>query len=352
MASCGISVNLSALETSISAHISEMAGKAPLMGIPFMQPAIVAALAISKGNLLGAITAVVNVEALAGTAWKGLRSGLGDLVDAASDAGITVLTDEVMEKSLGIITTGNLAAPLGSALRHGADILSPGDVGFIGPLEFKDLSFAEKLTATVNDWGGKVTKFAKDTGLDNLSGYVNINALDLAKSSIGMGASFDECDFGVSGIGNYFSDPATGAVKLLSNYNPALGDTSMPSPVMKLGMSATEYFAMQASAKVTILGQQVSLQSVYSTLVPDKVTNLISISAGNVSAVSSHLDKLKSPARGAYGDGVRRLASGEMVVENAASALDRLQRSYVGRMPESEYSKTTLRLSAFAGSTE
>ena len=74
MASCGISVNLSALETSISAHISEMAGKAPLMGIPFMQPAIVAALAISKGNLLGAITAVVNVEALAGAAWKGLRS--------------------------------------------------------------------------------------------------------------------------------------------------------------------------------------------------------------------------------------------------------------------------------------
>ena len=159
-----------------------------------------------------------------------------------------------------------------------------------------------------------------------------------------MGASFDECDFGVSGIGNYFSDPATGAVKLLSNYNPKLGDTSMPSPVMKLGMSADEYFAMQASAKVTILGQQVSLQSAYSSFVPDEVTNLISISAGNVSAVSSHLDKLKSPAKGAYGDGVRRLASGEMVVENAASALDRLRGRYAGRMPESEYSKTSMKL--------
>ena len=96
MASCGISVNLSALETSISSHISLIAGKSSLMGKPWVPVAVVAALAISKGNLLGAITAVVNVEALAGVAWKGLRSGLGDLVDAASDAGITVLTDEVM----------------------------------------------------------------------------------------------------------------------------------------------------------------------------------------------------------------------------------------------------------------
>ena len=58
MASCGISVNLSALETSISAHISEMAGKAPLMGIPFMQPAIVAALAISISGLTALILTI------------------------------------------------------------------------------------------------------------------------------------------------------------------------------------------------------------------------------------------------------------------------------------------------------
>jgi hypothetical protein len=169
--------------------------------------------------------------------------------------------------------------------------------------------------------------------------------LDLAKSSIGMGASFDECDFGVSGIGNYFSDPATGAVKLLSNYAPKLGDTSMPSPVMKLGMSATEYLAMKASAKVTILGQQVSLKSVYSSFVPDEATNLISITAGNVSAVSSHLDKLKSPAKGAYGDGVRRLASGETVVENQASAIARLKETMTGRMPVTEYSNLSISFS-------
>jgi len=347
MAGCGISVNLSAIESSVTAHLGKITGLGGLAGLPFMTSALIAGMAISNGNYFAAINVIVNTDGMLDAAWDGMREGFSELVGEAGDAGVSILSDDYLE-SIGIRATGNLAAPLENIV----SAVSPGDPGFIGPLEFKDLSFAEKLTATVNDWGGKVTKFAKDTGLDSLSGYVNINALDLAKSSIGMGASFDECDYGVSGIGNYFSDPATGAIKLLSNYNPALGDTSMPSPVMKLGMSANEYFAMQASAKVTILGQQVSLQSVYSTLVPDEVTNLISISAGNVSAVSSHLDKLKSPARGAYGDGVRRLASGEMVVENAASALDRLQKSYVGRMPESEYSKTTLTLSAFAGSTE
>ena len=347
MAGCGISVNLSAIESSVTAHIGKLGSLAGICGIPYAATAITVAIALSRGSYLAAVNIVINTDGMLDAAWSGMRKGFSDLVGSAGDAGVSVLSDDYLE-SIGIRATGNLAAPLENIV----SAVSPGDPGFIGPLEFKDLSFAEKLTTTVNEWGGKVTKFAKDTGLDSLSGYVDINVLDLAKSSIGMGASFDECDFGVSGIGNYFSDPATGAVKLLSNYAPKLGDTSMPSPVIKLGMSANEYFAMQASAKVTILGQQVSLQSVYSTLVPDEVTNLISISAGNVSAVSSHLDKLKSPAKGAYGDGVRRLASGEMVVENAASALDRLQRSYVGRMPESEYSKTTLTLSAFAGSTE
>jgi hypothetical protein len=344
MASCGVTVNLSAIESSVTAHLGKLGSLAGICGIPYAATAITVAIALSRGSYLAAINVVINTDGMLDSAWEGMRSGFGELVGSAGDAGVSILSDDYLE-SIGIVATGNLAAPLKNI------VADAGDVGFIGPLE---ATFAEKLTQTVNDWGGKVTKFADETGLSSLSGYVNINALDLAKSSIGMGASFDECDFGVSGIGNYFSDPATGAVKLLSNYNPALGDTSMPSPVMKLGMSADEYFAMQASAKVTILGQQVSLKSVYSSFVPDEVTNLISISAGNVSAVSSHLDKLKSPAKGAYGDGVRRLASGEMVVENAASALDRLQKSYVDRMPSSEYAPpgSTITLSAFAGSTE
>ncbi|SVA57688.1 uncharacterized protein METZ01_LOCUS110542, partial [marine metagenome] len=36
MAGCGVSVNLSALETSISGHISLIAGKSSLMGKPWV----------------------------------------------------------------------------------------------------------------------------------------------------------------------------------------------------------------------------------------------------------------------------------------------------------------------------
>ena len=88
MASCGISVNLSALETSVSSHIALVAGKAPVMALPYAPVAIYVALAASRGNLLGAISAVVNIDALVDTAWKGLRSGLGDLVGSAVDSGI------------------------------------------------------------------------------------------------------------------------------------------------------------------------------------------------------------------------------------------------------------------------
>jgi hypothetical protein len=337
MASCGVSVNLSAVESSVTAHLSKITGLGGLAGLPYMTSALLAGMAISNGNYFAAINMVVNVDGMLDAAWSGMREGFGELVGSAGDAGVSILSDDYLE-SIGIVATGNLAAPLENIV----SAVSPGEAGFIGPLE---ATFAEKLTATVNDWGGKVTKFADETGLSSLSGYVDINMLDLAKSSIGMGASFDECDFGVSGIGNYFSDPATGAVKLLSNYAPKLGDTSMPSPVMKLGMSATEYLAMKASAKVTILGQQVSLKSVYSSFVPDEATNLISITAGNVSAVSSHLDKLKSPAKGAYGDGVRRLASGETVVENQASAIARLKETMTGRMPVTEYSNLSISFS-------
>ena len=341
MAGCGISVNLSAIESSITAHIGKITGIAGMAGLPFITSALLAGMAASNGNYLAAINIVINTDGMLDAAWSGMQEGFSKLVDSAGDAGVSVLSDDYLENVLGIRATGNLGAPLENIVSAAV----PGDADFIGPLEFKDLSFKEQLTATVNEWGGKVTKFADETGLSNLSGYVNINALDLAKSSIGMGASFDECDYGVSGIGNYFSDPATGAVKLLSNYSPKLGDTSMPSPVTKLGMSATEYFAMQASAKVTILGEQVSLKSVYNFIVPDEVTNLTSIAQSNISAVTGHFDKIKSPARGAYGEGVRRLANGQTVIENQASAIARLKETMTGRMPATEYSSLSISFS-------
>jgi hypothetical protein len=323
MASCGISVNLNALEASISSHISLIAGKSSLMGKPWVPVAVVAALAISKGNLLGAITAVVNVEALAGVAWKGLRSGLGDLVDAASDAGITVLTDEVMEKSLGIITTGNLAAPLGSALRHGADILSPGDVGFIGPLE---ATFGEQLLQTVNDFGGDITKFAKTSGLSNLSGYVDIDVLDLAKSSIGLGASFNECDFGVSGIRNFYRDPVSGGVKLLANYAPKIGDTILASGLSSYGMGAQAYLNFKSGKASSILN--INLNSIASSVgdyALDRIGESIS-SSTDLKVISDNIKESITPSQSLF---QKKTSTGEtMLVDENKEAEDLYQDVY------------------------
>ena len=323
MASCGISVNLSALETSVSSHIALVAGKAPVMALPYAPVAIYVALAASRGNLLGAISAVVNIDALVDKAWSGFRGAMGDLVDAASDAGITVLTDEVMEKSLGIITTGNLAAPLGSALRHGADILSPGDVGFIGPLE---ATFGEQLLQTVNDFGGDITKFAKTSGLSNLSGYVDIDVLDLAKSSIGLGASFNECDFGVSGIRNFYRDPVSGGVKLLANYAPKIGDTTLASGLSTYGMGVQAYLNFKSGKASSILN--INLNSIASSVgdyALDRIGESIS-SSTDLKVISDNIKESITPSQSLF---QKKTSTGEtMLVDENKEAEDLYQDVY------------------------
>ena len=309
MSSCGVSVNLSAIESSITAHIGKVTGLAGMAGIPYVTAGILAGMAASNGNYFAAFNIVLNTSGMLDTAWDSMRTGFDKLVADGINAGTSVLSDDYLE-SIGIIATGDLSTPL-TATADSKILLLPSSPDYIGPAK---ATFSETLTKTVNDWGAKVTKFADDTGLSQFSGYVDINALDLAKSSLGFGASFDSCDFGVSGVANYFSDPATGTVKLLSNYAPRLGDTTMPTPVDKLGFSATEYANFAASARINVLGKNISLENVYNTFVPDTVTNLTPIAQRNVSAVAGLYDSYILPVRGALSGGVRRLANGQTVV--------------------------------------
>ena len=337
MSGCGVTVNLSAIESNLTAHIGKITGLAGLAGIPYATAAITVAIAVSRGDYLAEANVVINIDGMIDKAWESMRTGFDQVVSDGLAAGSPVLSDDYLE-SIGIRATGSLSTPL-EALEGKENLLLPTSPDYIGPAK---ATFSETLTKTVNDWGAKVTKFADDTGLSQFAGYVDINALDLAKSSLGFGASFDSCDFGVSGIGNYFQDPATGTVKLLSNYAPRLGDTTMPTPVDKLGFSATEYANFAASASINVLGKNISLQSVYNTLVPDEVTSLTPIAQRNVSAVAGLYDSYILPARGALSAGVRRLANGQTVVENQASVLTRLRTTIAGRMPATEFSSVAL----------
>ena len=72
MASCGISLNLSSLESSISGHIETAISFAGMSGIPFLPSIIDVAIAISSGNILAAVKIIVPADSLDGL-WKGLR---------------------------------------------------------------------------------------------------------------------------------------------------------------------------------------------------------------------------------------------------------------------------------------
>ena len=49
MSSCGVSVNLSAIESSITAHIGKVTGLAGMAGIPYVTAGILAGMAASNG---------------------------------------------------------------------------------------------------------------------------------------------------------------------------------------------------------------------------------------------------------------------------------------------------------------
>ena len=244
MASCGISLNLSSLEGSITGHISTALGFAGLSGLPFMPLVIKAAMAASNGNLFGAIKIMVPSGAFDGL-MDGFRTDIGKLV------------------------------------------------GFDG----KD-GWGAALKETTGKWGDSIAGFAKDTGLDQLSGFVDINVTDLAKSAIGLGASFDECNFGTGGIQNYFRDPATGTIKLLANYAPKLGDTSVAERNGTWGMTAAINSIFQ-SGKTSV---QVQLQTALGNVVSsganyalDSISGSTNIDSRDISNIRQYVSDYVSP---------------------------------------------------------
>ena len=307
MASCGISVNLSALETSVSSHIALVAGKAPVMALPYAPVAIYVALAASRGNLLGAISAVVNIDALVDKAWSGFRGAMGDLVDGALAEGITGLSDDTM------------------ATVFGKEWASRGDLNILQDSGQSGSSFFKNLASTVNDFGGDIANFADKSGLSNLSGYVDIDVLDLAKSSIGLGASFNECDFGVSGIRNFYRDPVSGGVKLLANYAPKIGDTILASGLSSYGMDTQAYLNFKSGKASSILN--INLNSIASSVGDYALDRIGTISSStDLKAISDNIKESVTPSQNLF---QKKMETGEtMLVDEDKEAKDLYQDVY------------------------
>ena len=263
MASCGISLNLSSLESKITANITAMLGVAGMAGLPYATSGLLVGVALANGNFLAAINIIVPSDALDGL-WSGLRDEFDGIMGAS-------------------------------------DVPDLWDDGFIGPIQ--DFtpggdSWTDKLGETVSGWGDGLAKFGETTGLDQLSGYVDINVTDLAKSAIGIGGSFDSCDFGTSGIQNYFKDPATGTIKLLANYSPKLGDTGVAksNSVWGLTASVNQIFqtgkgSIQTQLNVA-LGDVVSSGTNYAL---DSITGSTNIDSRDISNMKQWISDYVSP---------------------------------------------------------
>ena len=291
MASCGISLNLSSLESKITANISAALGIAGVVGLPQTTAALLVGIAIANGNFLAALKIIVPADAL-DTLWDGMR----DKFAAAFALADVPATESILNQTLSVFDTidadGNVISRVSDAAGY-ANFVDGADAATLSDTFFG--SIAKISTDFVDD----AAAFAKKSGLDQLSGYVDINVTDLAKTAIGLGASFDECDFGSSGIQNYFRDPATGTVRLLANYAPKLGDTSVANRNSVWGLTAavnTIFQTGKTSVQLqlnTMLGDVVSSGTSYAL---DKITGSTRIDSRDVSNVRQFISDYKSPS--------------------------------------------------------
>ena len=282
MASCGISLNLSSLESKISAHISGALGIANLAGFPFTGAYLSGVLKIARGDFLGAIKIMVPSDAL-DKVWDGFRTEMGNLV------------------------------------------------GFSG----KD-GWGAELAKTTGKWGDSIAGFAKTTGLDQLSGFVDINVTDLAKSAFGLGASFDECNFGTGGIQNFFKDPSTGTIKLLANYAPKLGDTSVAAGNNVLGLALELNTAFQSGKFKNALDLNVQLGNVVTSgasHIYDKLGG-VDIGPNELKNIKQWMGGQTMPMRL---QSLTKTSTGVQRLVNQTALTNKVHANVIGRLSKSSY---------------
>ena len=332
MASCGISLNLSSLESKITAHFSKVIGISGLAGLHYMTMALLVGLALSRGNVLAAIQIVVPADALDGL-WKGMRS---EFTKAFS------LSDAPVDTSVFLDNIKDIGGPTGSYAHP--DIFS--DPELAGSWGSTD-TFMGKLGEIGADFYSGASKFAKSSGLDQLSGYVDINVTDLAKTAIGLGGSWDSCNFGTGGIQNYFKDPATGTIKLLANYAPKLGDTSVAERNGTWGMTAAINSIFQ-SGKTSV---QVQLQTALGNVVSsganyalDSISGSTNIDSRDISNIKQYLNDYVSPT---YYQSMRTASDGSRFLATATTQINDLQSKIAGVYATSENSLNVMSSSSF-----
>jgi hypothetical protein len=332
MSSCGISLNLSSLESKITANISAMTSIAGLVGFPFTTTALLATIAIANGNILGALKIVVPADAL-DTLWDGMREKFA----AAFSLADVPATESILNQALSSTFTTTDAA--GNVVSRVSD--AAGYANFVDGADAATLTdtFFGSIAKISTDFVDDAAAFAKKSGLDQLSGYVDINVTDLAKTAIGLGASFDECDFGTSGIQNYFRDPLTGTVRLLANYAPKLGDTSVANRNSVWGLTAAVNSIFQTGKTSvqlqlnTLLGDVVSSGTNYAL---DKLGSTTDIDPRDLSNIRQYVSDFSSPSSSLRR--VQRTSSGARVLINTTAQIDKLKTKISGVFSKSENS--------------
>ena len=192
-----------------------------------------------------------------------------------------------------------------------------GELAELAALPFAGLAAAAKIVSIAADYAG----------ITNVSGFANLNLTDLAKSVFSISGTFDPCS---ATIPNITLDPS-GIIQKLPAIQPPFGSTLLGAKVFAPDRQIVDNLGEAIKNNIPIVSS--SLESGASTLVAN-ATPIVADAKKEIEATKQAIESNVSTAITGMGDMVKKLPSGEPVVETKSSFVERVKLNNLAIMDE------------------
>jgi hypothetical protein len=191
-----------------------------------------------------------------------------------------------------------------------------------------DLAALASMTAGSFASVQKMATIAADyVGLSDIQGFANININDLASSVFSIGGTFDPCSLTVPNI-NLTPD---GLLQKLPSIQPDLGAITKMVPVALPDQTIVDNLGEAIKNNIPIVSS--ALESGASTLV-STATPIVAAAEEKIETTKQAIESNVSTAITGMGDMVKKLPSGEPVVETKDNFVERVKTNNLSLMDE------------------
>ena len=187
----------------------------------------------------------------------------------------------------------------------------------LAALPFAGLAAAAKIVSIAADYAG----------ISDIRGFANLNLTDLAKSVFSISGTFDPCS---ALVPNITLDPS-GIIQKLPAIQPPFGSTLLGAKVFAPDRQIVDNLGEAIKNNIPIVSS--ALESGASTLVAT-ATPIVADAKKEIETTKQAIESNVSTAITGMGDMVKKLPSGEPVVETKSSFVERVKLNNLAIMDE------------------